>query len=122
MADRKTYLLYVDVFENGQRKDVRDFSSQTLEALCMAVEDLWSPTYHSKREFVAFPGDDSDHLYLVYYEKGIQAPFPADWAERTITVGAPKINERLLNLVGDRIPIGGERLGWNRIEVQFSDV
>ena len=122
MTDRNIYCLFVDLFENGQRKDVRDLPKQTLDALCMAVEDLWSPTYHSKREYIAFPSDDGDHLYLVYYDHGIQSAFPSNWADRTVTVGAPKVNERTLNLVGDRIPVGGGRLGWTRLEVQFSDV
>ena len=122
MTDRTIYSLYVDLFENGFEKDLRDFSAEQRAALKAAIQELWSPTLHSKREFVAMENQDGDLLHLIYYENGIQAPFPQEWMTREVVTGAPFKNEQFHKLVGDRIPLLVEGFGPHRIQVQFADV
>lgn len=117
MNDRKIFCLYVDVYVNGSWKNLQDVPEDGLFAICEAIEDLWNPTYHSRREYSALPNEERDIIYLVYLEDGASTPFPAGTSEREITVGAPG---KTLKLVGDRIPI--KVLGTDRIHVQFSDV
>ena len=122
MTDRTIYSLYVDIFENGFEKDLRDFTSSQRRALIAAIEELWSPTLHSKRKFMACENPDGDMLHLVFYENGIQAAFPEEWMSREVVTGAPFKNEQFHALVGDRIPLTVEGFGANRIQVQFADV
>jgi hypothetical protein len=117
MTDRTLFCLYVDIYENGSWKDLRDVPRETITALCQAIESLWNPTYHSQREFTALPNEEGDILYLLYLEGGRTAAFPKDLETREITVGAPG---KTLKLVGDRIPI--KVPGLSRVDVQFSDV
>jgi len=118
----RMYSLYVDVFENGYETDIRDLPPQQLEALKDAVRELWSPTFNSTQEFKVFENEDGDMLHVVFYVNGVQTAIPEDWVDREIAFGAPGVNEHILKLVGDRLPIRMPGFGWGRIEVQFSDV
>ena len=118
----RMYSLYVDVFENGHETDIRDLPRSQLEALKDAIRELWSPTFNSTQEFKVFENQDGDMLHLVFYQNGIQSAIPEDWVDREIAFGAPGVNEQILKLVGDRLPIRMPGFGWGRIEVQFSDV
>ena len=117
MNDRKTFCLYVDVYYNGSLKNLQDLPEDTVFAICEAIEDLWNPTYHSRREYSALPNEERDIIYLTYLEDGRPSSFPADLSEREVTVGSPGTS---LKLVGDRIPI--KVLGTDRVHVKFSDV
>ena len=118
----RIYSLYVDVFYNGFETDIRDLPKPQLEALKDAIRELWSPTFNSTQEFKVFENQEGDLLHLVFYEKGIQSAIPDDWIDREVAFGAPGVNEQILKLVGDRLPIRMPGFGWDRIEVQFSDV
>lgn len=122
MESRKTYQLYADLFENGRKIDIRDLSEDEQTAVLYELEDMWMDTYCFQahlREFIAAISRDDEDVYLCAMEDGIQSAFPEDCMFREITIGAPKINERTLKLVGDRIPL---RLPARRLEVLFSDI
>ena len=55
-------------------------------------------------------------------ENGHHRALPNDCMEREVTIGAPKVNEQTLRLVGDRIPIRVPGFEETRITVIFSDV
>ncbi len=118
----RMYSLYVDVFENGFERDIRDLPHDQLEALKDAIRELWSPTFNSTQEFKVFENQEGDMLHVVFYQNGIQSAIPEDWVDREIAFGAPGVNEHILKLIGDRLPIRMPGFGWGRIEVQFSDV
>ena len=122
MTTHRMYSLYVDVFENGFERNIRDLSPEQLEALKDAIQDLWSPTFNSTQEFKVFENQEGDMLHVVFYQNGIQSAIPDDWVDREVAFGAPGLNERILKLIGDRLPIRMPGFGWGRIEVQFSDV
>lgn len=125
MESRNVYHLYVDVFENGVAKDIRDFTEEQKSALCEELEELWMEQYRydwHKCCFVASINRDEDMLYLYYMERGCHRAMPEDCMERELTLGAPKGNEQTLRLVGDRIPIRVSGFEDNRITVMFSDV
>lgn len=125
MTDRKLYSLYIDLYENGQLKDIRDLTEDERDALCAEVEELWMDHYRFEAhrcEFVTGLGDEADILYLLYRKDGVLAAFPEDCRIREVTLGAPKVNERTLKLVGDRIPLRLPGYPLRRYEVQFSDV
>lgn len=118
----KIYSLYIDLYENGQLKDVRDFTPDERDAICAEIEDLWMEQYAFEahtREFRVGMNSDEDLLYLVYYEHETMRALPPDCGYREITIGAPKVNQKTLKLVGDRIPL---RLPGRRLEAVFSDV
>jgi hypothetical protein len=122
MEPHKTYQLYADLFENGRKIDIRDLSGDEQTAVLCELEDMWMDTYCFQahlREFIASISRDDEDVYLCAMEGGIQTAFPDDCMLREITIGAPKINERTLKLVGDRIPL---RLPARRLEVLFSDI
>lgn len=122
MTTHRIYSLYVDVFENGRETDLRDLSPQTREALKAGIEELWRPTFNSTQEFKVFENQEGDMLHVVFYQNGIQAAIPEDWVDREVAFGAPGVNEQILKLIGDRLPLLIPGYGWDRIEVQFSDV
>jgi hypothetical protein len=122
MTTRKLYSLYVDLYENGSLKDVRDFTDEERDAICMEIEEIWVDHYRfetHRRDFVATIGHDDDIIYLIAYENGRQCAFPEDCTLREITIGAPKKNEQTLRLMGDRIPL---RIPGRRMSVIFSDI
>ena len=45
MESRAVYHLYVDIFENGVEKDIRDFTEEQKSALCEELEELWMEQY-----------------------------------------------------------------------------
>jgi hypothetical protein len=125
MADRKLYSLYIDLFENGHRVDIPDLSEDERTAICLEIEDLWTDQYlfdAHRNDFVVGLSPDEDMLYLVHRTGGHQAAFPADCGIREITVGAPKVNQQTLKLIGDRIPLRLAGYPGRRVEVMFSDV
>ena len=122
MTTHRMYSLYVDVFENGFERDIRDFPRSQLEALKDAIQELWGPTFNSTQEFRVFENQEGDMLHVVFYQNGIQAAIPEDWVDREVAFGAPGVNEEILRLIGDRLPIRMPGFGWGRIQVQFSDV
>jgi hypothetical protein len=125
MAAHKIYSLYVDVYENGHRKEVADLTQDERDALCLEIEDLWMDHYRfeaHRREFIVGINHDEDMLYLITKDRGAQCAFPDDCMLREITLGAPKVNQQTLKLMGDRIPIRMPGYPGRRLEVQFSDV
>lgn len=125
MESRAIYQLYVDVFENGVEKDIRDFTEEQKSALCDELEELWMEQYRydwHKCCFVVSINRDEDMLYLTYMENGCHRALPEDCMIREVTVGAPKVNEQTLRLVGDRIPIRLPGFDDTRITVLFSDI
>ena len=103
-----THALTITVYENGVEYPTSGYSGQELAALIEAIEDLWSPTYHSDRRFVVVE-DDDDTLLLVYRDDAfnMDAPIPDEWLKKTIRFGL----KNDLKLVGDRIPIRPRQLG-----------
>ena len=93
-----------------------------LEALKDAIQELWAPTFNSTQEFRVFENQEGDMLHVVFYQNGIQSAIPEDWVDREMAFGAPGVNEEILRLIGDRIPVRLPGYGWGRIQVQFSDV
>ena len=125
MTDRKLYSLYIDLYENGSLKEIADLSSDERDAICAEIEDLWMDQYcfqaHTN-EFVVGVSPEEDMLYLVYRKEGQPSYLPLDCGIREITIGAPKINQTTLKLVGDRIPLRLPGYPARRYEVMFSDV
>jgi hypothetical protein len=126
MASRKLFSLFVDVFENGARMEVGDLTEDERDAICAEIEELWMDHYRfeaHRREFIAaLSHEDEDIIYLLARENGRPSAFPPDWDIREVTIGAPKVNEQTLKLVGDRIPLRLPGYPGRRLEVQFSDV
>lgn len=122
MTDRKLYTLYIDLYENGALKESGEFTQEERDAICAEIEELWTEQYRfetHRSEFVVGMSAEGDSLYLIYRKDGQAAAFPNDCGIREVTVGAPKVNEKTLFLIGDRIPI---RLPGRRVHVMFSDV
>lgn len=116
------YYLYVDLYENGAQTSITDFTADERDVICMEIEELWMDTYLFRphtREFIAALNQDEDDLFLYATENGLRSALPSDCRNREVTIGAPKINEQTLKLVGDRIPI---RVPGRRLEVMFSDI
>jgi hypothetical protein len=125
MASRKLYSLYVDLFENGFLKDIRDFTDDQRDAIYAEIEELWMDHYRfeaHRNEFIIGLNREEDAVYLLYRKDGQQAAFPDDCMVREITVGAPKVNQETLKLVGDRIPLRLPGYPATRVYVQFADV
>jgi hypothetical protein len=125
MEHRKTYQLYADLYENGRKVNIRDFDADEQTAILSELEDLWMDTYcfqAHKREFIAAISHEEDDIYLCATENGIQSAFPDDCMRREVTMGAPKVNEQTLKLVGDRIPLRLPGYPARRFEVLFSDI
>jgi hypothetical protein len=125
METRKTYTLYADLYENGRKIDIRDLNVDEQTAILSELEDLWMDTYCFQahlREFIAAIGRDEEDIYLCAMEDGVQSAFPDDCLTRELTIGAPKINEQTLKLVGDRIPLRLPGSPAHRFEVLFSDI
>jgi hypothetical protein len=125
MASRKLYSLYVDLFENGFLKDIRDFTDDQRDAIYAEIEDLWMDHYRfeaHRNEFIIGLNREEDAVYLLYRKDGQQAAFPDDCMVREITVGAPKVNQETLKLIGDRIPLRLPGYPATRVYVQFADV
>jgi hypothetical protein len=125
MASRKLYSLYVDIYVNGALKELDDFTEDQRDALCAEIEELWMDHYRfdaHTREFIAGRTREEDMLYLIHRIDGIQAAFPEDCWIREVTVGAPKVNEQTLKLLGDRIPLRLAGYPELRLAVQFSDI
>jgi hypothetical protein len=125
MASRKLYSLYVDLFENGFLKDIRDFTDDQRDAIYAEIEALWMDHYRfeaHRNEFIIGLNREEDAVYLLYRKDGQQAAFPDDCMVREITVGAPKVNQETLKLVGDRIPLRLPGYPATRVYVQFADV
>lgn len=125
MTSRALYSLYIDLYENGHLKDIRDFTEDERDAICMEIEDLWMDQYRydtRKCEFRVGMNPDGDMLYLVSYEDAYHCSLPGDCMIREVTIGAPKVNEETLKLVGDRIPLRLPGFPLRRLHVQFSDV
>lgn len=123
MTDRKLYSLYIDLYENGQLKDIRDLTEDERDAICMEIEDLWMDHYRYDAHKCEFRvGTSEDMMYIVYYEDGHHRALPGDCEIRELTIGAPKINQQTLKLVGDRIPLRLPGYPARRLEVMFSDV
>ena len=125
MASRKLYSLYVDLFENGFLKDIRDFTDDQRDAIYAEIEDLWMDHYRfeaHRNEFIIGLNREEDAVYLLYRKDGQQAAFPDDCMLREITVGAPKVNQETLKLIGDRIPLRLPGYPATRVYGQFADV
>lgn len=125
MASRKLYSLYVDLFENGFLKDIRDFTDDQRDAIYAEIEALWMDHYRfeaHRNEFIIGLNREEDAVYLLYRKDGQQAAFPDDCMVREITVGAPKVNQETLKLIGDRIPLRLPGYPATRVYVQFADV
>jgi hypothetical protein len=125
MASRKLYSLYVDLFENGFLKDIRDFTDDQRDAIYAEIEELWMDHYRfeaHRNEFIIGLNREEDAVYLLYRKDGQQAAFPDDCMLREITVGAPKVNQETLKLIGDRIPLRLPGYPATRVYVQFADV
>ena len=125
MASRKLYSLYVDLFENGFLKDLRDFTDDQRDAIYAEIEELWMDHYRfeaHRNEFIIGLNREEDAVYLLYRKDGQQAAFPDDCMVREITVGAPKVNQETLKLIGDRIPLRLPGYPATRVYVQFADV
>ena len=126
MATHKFYSFYVDVYENGARKEIGDLTDDERDAICMEIEELWMDHYRFEahhREFIAaLSREDDDIIYLLTRDNGRPCAFPEDCTIREVTVGAPGVNEKTLKLVGDRIPIRMPGYPGRRFKVQFSDV
>jgi hypothetical protein len=125
MTPRKLYSLYVDLYENGALKEVADFTPNERYAICAELEELWTDHYRfetHRREFLAGLNPEEDALYLLARENGRPSAFPEDCDLREITVGAPKVNQQTLKLIGDRIPLRLPGYPGRRLEVMFSDV
>jgi hypothetical protein len=125
MASRKLYSLYVDLFENGFLKDIRDFTDDQRDAIYAEIEELWMDHYRfeaHRNEFIIGLNREEDAVYLLYRKDGQQAAFPDDCMVREITVGAPKVNQETLKLIGDRIPLRLPGYPATRVYVQFADV
>lgn len=105
--------LHIALYESGRKQAPGHYSGPELEALITAIEDLWSPTYHSTRTF-RVEVDDDNELYLAYIDDRTDKalPIPLDWMTKTIRFGLKKD----LALVGDRLPIHSSTL-----HVQFTD-
>lgn len=100
------FALTITVYENGKEFPLGGYSGKEIEALIEAIEDLWSPTYHSERHFdVVFEGDDE--LLVVYREGAHECPIPEEWLTKVIRFGLKDDYK----LVGDRIPIRPRQLG-----------
>jgi hypothetical protein len=125
MEPHKTYQLYADLYENGRKINFRDLSEDEQTAVICELEDLWMDAYAYdayKCQFIATPSRDDDDIYLYYREDGYQRAMPDDCLTRELTIGAPKINEETLKLVGDRIPLRLPGYPARRFEVLFSDI
>ena len=125
MAARKIYSLYIDLFDNGFQTDIRDFAPEVRDAIYAEIEELWMDHYRfeaHRNEFIVGVNHDEDMLYLLYRKDGIPAAFPEDCAIREVTIGAPKVNQQTLKLMGDRIPLRIPGYPTHRILAQFSDV
>jgi hypothetical protein len=125
MASRKLYSLYVDLFENGFLKDIRDFTDDQRDAIYAEIEELWMDHYRfeaHRNEFIIGLNREEDAVYLLYRKDGQQSAFPDDCMLREITVGAPKVNQETLKLIGDRIPLRLPGYPATRVYVQFADV
>lgn len=125
MESHKTYTLYADLYENGRKVSLCDLDENEQTAILSDLEDLWMDTYCFQahmREFIARVGRDDDDIYLYVTEHGRQTAFPDDCLIRELTIGAPKVNEQTLKLVGDRIPLRLPGYPARRLEVMFSDV
>ena len=125
MEPRKTYQLYADLFENGRKVNIRDLDEDEQNAILYELEDLWMDAYRynaHKCGFYAAISRDEDDIYLYYREDAYQRPMPDDCLTREITIGAPKVNEETLKLVGDRIPLRLPGYPARRLEVLFSDI
>lgn len=124
MTTRKLYTLYVDLYENGQLIDSRDLSENERIAVFCELEEVWLDMYRfeSDRDFIATFGTEEDILYFLTQVNGVSAPFPADCMLREVTIGAPKVNEQTLKLVGDRIPLRLPGYPGRRIEAIFTDI
>jgi len=89
MASRKLYSLYVDLFENGFLKDIRDFTDDQRDAIYAEIEELWMDHYRfeaHRNEFIIGLNREEDAVYLLYRKDGQQAAFPDDCMLREITV------------------------------------
>jgi hypothetical protein len=124
MATRKVYTLYVDLYENGQLKELGDLSEDEMNAISAEVEELWMDSYQfeSNREFLVALNPEEDILYLITRVEGVSAAFPDDCMLREVTIGAPKVNEQTLKLIGDRIPLRLPGYPGRRIEVMVTDI
>lgn len=125
METRKTYTLYADLYENGRKMRLHDLNVDEQSAILSELEDLWMDTYCFQahlREFIAAISREDDDVYLCVMENGVQAAFPDDCLTRELTIGAPKVNEQTLKLVGDRIPLRLPGYPARRFEVLFSDI
>ena len=111
--------LAITVYENGVQYPVSNYSQQELDSLVNAIEELWSPTYHSDRVFCV-EDDGDDAIVLVYRDTatGKDLPIPEAWLKKTIRFGL-----KSLALVGDRIPINPDQYWFSPwtsdIKVQF---
>jgi hypothetical protein len=94
-----TTALSITIYENGQEV------GWTVPDIVDAIEELWSPTYHSERSF------EVDDGYLVYRDTATETclPFPEEWLTKIIRFGT----KTDLRLVGDRIPL------TNTVKVEF---
>jgi len=125
MTPHKIYSLYVDLYENGSLTNIADLTPNERDAICAEIEELWMDHYRfeaHRREFIAGVSHDEDMLYLIARENGCQCAFPADCEIRELTIGAPKVNQQTLKLMGDRIPLRLAGYPGRRLEVMFSDV
>ena len=123
MTDRRLYSLYIDLYENGHLRDIRDLTEDERDAISVEIEDLWMDHYRFDAHKCDFRvGTSEDMMYIVYYEDGYHCAMPHDCGIREITIGAPKINQQTLKLVGDRIPLRLPGYPGRRYEVIFSDV
>jgi hypothetical protein len=112
--------LTITVYENGVQVPISTYTQEELDSLIDAIEELWSPTFHSNRVFcVDYDGEDA--LVLVYRDTAADKdlPIPEAWMKKTVRFGV----KNDLKLVGDRIPITPDQY-WSApwspdIKVQF---
>jgi hypothetical protein len=115
--------LRITVYENGRMVPADGYSAHELAALDEAIEELWSPTFHSTRSFEVDVADDSETLLLVYRDdcSTTNLPIPEAWLTKTLRFG---VKREPLRLVGDRLPIKPRQFGlspWpDLVQVQFT--
>lgn len=125
METWKTYQLYADLYENGSKLNLRDLSEDEQTAVLYELEEIWMDAYRydiQTCEFIAALSREDDDIYLYFQKNGIHHAMPNDCLTREMTIGAPKVNEQTLKLVGDRIPLRLPGYPARRMEVLFSDI
>lgn len=75
-----------------------NFTKEELFKLKDEIEELFYPTYHSRRHFVM------RGRYVYYLDDGYMATIPSEWLRKTIEFGWKRTRKEL-QLIGDKIPL-----------------